>query len=106
MEASIPPLAPAVVLSVILGALHTCLYVLFRGHLRLHVLLVLPAAIAGAWAGQAIGERLGDPLKLGDHCLLWASALSWVGIIVVSVAANIGGRTPRTAGEPAEAEDA
>ena len=79
---------------------------LFRGRLRLHVLLVLPAAVAGAWAGQAIGERLGDPLKLGDHCLLWASALAWVGIIVVAVAATLGGRAPRPAGEPAEAEDA
>jgi len=106
MEVAVPAVAPVVVMSIILGALHTCLYVLFRGNLRLHVLLVLPAAIAGAWAGQAIGERLGDPLKLGDHCLLWASAFSWIGIIVVSVAATLGGRTPRAAGERAETEDA
>ena len=102
----IPPVAPALVLSVIIGALHTCLYVLIRGRLRLHVLLVLPAAIAGAWAGQALGARLGDPLRLGDYCLVWASLFAWIGIIVVSVAATLGPSRSRSAtGAPGEPED-
>ena len=52
-----PSPAPALVLSVLIGSLHTCLYVLVRGRLGWHVLLVLPAAIVGAWAGQALGAR-------------------------------------------------
>ena len=97
MDFTVPPVAPALMLSVLLGVLHTCVYVLVRGRLRFHVLLVLPTAIVGAWAGQALGERLGDPLRLGDYCLIWASAFSWVGIVVVSVAATLGNRTPSPA---------
>lgn len=106
MDVPIPAVAPTIVLSVLIGALHTCIYVLARGRLRLHILLVLPAAIAGAWAGQALGERLGDPLRLGDQCLLWSSAFAWVGIIVVSVAATLGGRSPRPASTPGGSEEA
>ena len=106
MELTIPAVAPSLLLSVILGALHTCVYVLVRGKLRLHVLLVLPAAIVGAWAGQAVGVRLGDPLRLGDYCLVWASVFAWLGIIVVSVAATLGGRSPRPGAAPGETEEA
>jgi hypothetical protein len=88
----IPAVAPSLLLSVIIGALHTCVYVLLRGRLRLHVVLVLAAAIVGAWAGQAVGSRVGDPFRLGDYCVLWASAFSWVGIIVVAVATMLAGR--------------
>ena len=105
MELAVPAVAPSILLSVILGALHTCIYVLIRGRLRLHVLLVLPGAIVGAWAGQALGARLGDPLRLGDYCLVWASVFSWIGIIVVSVAVTLGGRSPRSAATPGETEE-
>ena len=94
MGDAIPPVPPAILMSMLVGALWTCVYVLTRGRLRLHVLLVLPAAIVGAWAGQALGERLGDPARLGDYGMLWASVFAWIGIIVVSVAATVGARTP------------
>jgi hypothetical protein len=82
-------LTPAAALSVLFGALNTCLYVLIRGRLGLHVLLVLPAAILGAYAGQALGTRLGDILVIGDFSVLWASAVAWVGIGSVALASTI-----------------
>ena len=88
----IPAVAPAVLLSLIVGAFHTSMYVLIRGSFRAHVLLALPAAIVGAWLGQAIALRMGDPVRLGDFGLLWASALSWVGIGIVASAATLGQR--------------
>jgi hypothetical protein len=97
----IPDVAPAVLLSVLVGALWTCVYVLIRGQLRWHVVLVLAAAVVGAWAGQAVGARVGDPFRMGDYSLTWASAFAWVGILVVSIAAGLGARTPRTPVSPA-----
>lgn len=97
METAIPPVAPGLLMSVLVGALWTCVYVLIRGRLRLHVLLVLPAAIVGAWAGEALGDRLGDPARLGDYGMLWASVFAWIGIAVVGIAATVGARTPRAA---------
>ena len=97
MSNGIPAVAPSLLLSVIMGALHTCLYVLIRGQLRLHVLLVLPAAIVGAWAGWAIGARVGDPFRLGDYPVIWASAFSWAGILVVAAAVTLAARSPRGA---------
>jgi hypothetical protein len=107
MTLAVPAVAPAVVLSVIVGALYTCVYVLLRGRLRLHVLLVLPAAIAGAWIGQAVGSRIGDPFRLGDFSLTWATLGSWAGIGLVAVSAMI--VRPATApapGQPQDMEDA
>ncbi|MFN8620543.1 MAG: hypothetical protein U0869_07365 [Chloroflexota bacterium] len=99
MSVGIPAVAPSLLLSVILGAIHTCIYVLIRGRIRAHLLLVLPAAIVGAWAGEAVGARIGDPFRLGDYCVVWASVFSWVGILVVAVATTLAGRpgTPSTA---------
>ncbi len=113
MEPVVQALPPSVVLSAIVGALWTCVYVLVRGQLRLHVLLVLPAAVAGAWAGQALGARLGDPARMGDYPVVSASVFAWVGIGVVSVAATVGARTPSrgdrrggtAAPDPADAGD-
>jgi hypothetical protein len=82
-------LAPPVVLSLLVGAFHTCLYIVLRGRAGRELLLVLPAAIAGAWAGQALAARLGDALRLGDYGLLWASLLAWLGIVVVSVSMRV-----------------
>jgi hypothetical protein len=89
VESLIPPVSPAIVLSVLVGAFHTCLYVVIRGTLRRHVLVVLGAAIGGALVGQAVGRRAGDPLQLGDYSLLWASVMAWVGILVVVLVAAI-----------------
>ncbi len=62
-------LQPAFVLSLLVGAFHTCVYVFVRGKLGWHLPFVLAGAILGALAGQAIGARIGDVLSLGDYPL-------------------------------------
>ena len=84
------PIGPAVVLSGLVGLFHTALYVLIRGAMGARLPLVLAAAILGAFAGQALGSRLGDPVRLGDYALIWASIFSWVGIIIVAVTSTLG----------------
>jgi len=83
-------LEPAFVLSLLVGAFHTCIYIFVRGNLGWHIPAVLVGAITGAMLGQAVGARTGDILHIGDYSLLWASALAWVGIglaIVISAPA-------------------
>lgn len=88
--------SPAFVLSVLVGAFHTCMYIVIRGRIGWHIPAVLAAAILGALAGQAIGARIGGVLRLGDYSLLWASALAWMGIgVAVVTSALVSGR-----GEP------
>jgi hypothetical protein len=80
-------LQPAFVLSLLVGAFHTCIYLFMRGNLGWHIPAVLLGGILGALVGQALGAHLGDLLRIGDYSLLWASLLAWVGIgmaIVVS----------------------
>lgn len=85
-----PDVGPALVLALVVGAFHTCLYVLLLGSAGVRILVVLVAAVLGALAGQALGARLGDPVRLGDFSLIWASALAWVGIAIVAVATTLG----------------
>jgi hypothetical protein len=85
-----PEIGPAPVLAVILGVFHVALYVLIRGTAGGRLLLLLPAAILGAYAGQALGSRLGDPLRIGDFGLVWASLMAWSGILVVVVVGTLG----------------
>jgi hypothetical protein len=85
-----PDVGPALVLAVVVGAFHTCVYMLLRGSAGVRILLILVAAILGALAGQALGARLGDPVRLGDFSLIWASVLAWVGIGIVAVATTLG----------------
>ena len=83
-------LEPAFVLSLVVGAFHTCIYIFVRGNLGWHIPAVLIGAILGALVGQAIGSRMGDPLRIGDYSLLWASLFAWIGIgmaIVISAPA-------------------
>jgi hypothetical protein len=84
----VPEIAPAPVLSVLVGLFHTGIYLLIRGYAGFRLAFVGLAAILGAYAGQALGARLGDPLAIGDFGLLYASILSWVGILVI-VAASV-----------------
>ena len=55
------------VLAVIVGAFHTCLYVLIRGSAGARVPFVFLAAILGAYAGYAIGARLDAEFLARDH---------------------------------------
>ncbi len=84
MEGLIPPVAPAVILSILTGAFFTCLYVVIRGRIGRHLPLTLAAAIAGAFVGHLFGRLAGDPVQLGDFNLLWATIGAWVGIVVVA----------------------
>jgi hypothetical protein len=72
----------------LVGLFHTGIYLLIRGYAGFRLAFVGLAAILGAYAGQALGARLGDPLTIGDFGLLYASILSWVGILVI-VAASV-----------------
>jgi hypothetical protein len=82
---ALPEIGPAPVLAFIVGAFHTSLYVLIRGSAGGRLLPLLAAATLGAYAGQALGGRLGDPLRMGDFGLLYASLMAWVGLLVVTV---------------------
>ncbi len=95
-------LEPAFVLSVLVGAFHTCMYIFIRGRLGWHIPAVLAAAILGALAGQAIGARVGGVLQLGDYSLLWASVLAWMGIgvaVVTSALASSRHEPPQEGGQ-------
>lgn len=83
-------IGPALILAAIVGAFHTCLYVLIRGSAGARLPFVLIAAILGAYAGYAIGDRLGDPVRLGDFGLLWSSAVAWLGIVLIAIASTLG----------------
>ncbi|MET0771627.1 MAG: hypothetical protein ABWZ82_00965 [Candidatus Limnocylindrales bacterium] len=89
MEGLIPPVAPAVVLSILVGAFYTCMYVVIRGSVGKHLPLTLVAAMAGAFVGHLFGRLAGDPIQLGDFNVLWATVGSWVGIVVVAGVAAI-----------------
>lgn len=83
-----PEIAPAPVLSVLVGLFHAGIYLLIRGTAGLRLAFVGLAAILGAYAGQALGARLGDPLAIGDFGLVYASLLAWAGILII-VAASV-----------------
>lgn len=84
-------LEPAFVLSLLVGAFNTCIYIFVRGNIGWHIPGLLVGAIFGALIGQAIGTRVGDILTLGDYSLLWATVMAWIGIglaIVISALAS------------------
>ncbi|HYI23190.1 MAG TPA: hypothetical protein VEX62_11185 [Candidatus Limnocylindrales bacterium] len=84
-----PEVEPAPVLAILVGLFNTGLYLLIRGSAGLRLPFVAVAAVLGAYAGQALGLRLGDPLLIGDFGLVWASVLSWVGIILIVAASML-----------------
>lgn len=87
-------LAPAFVLSVLVGAFNTCVYIFVRGKLGWHLPAVLAGAVLGALAGQAVGARVGDVVSIGDYSLLWASAVAWAGIGIAIVTSGLAARRP------------
>ncbi len=96
-------LQPAFVLSLFVGAFHTCVYIFVRGNIGWHIPGLLVGGILGALVGQAIGARVGDVLLIGDYSVLWASLLAWVGIGMAIVVSTITRHHPEgTVEEPGE----
>jgi hypothetical protein len=92
----VPEIAPALVLSALVGVGWTAFFVVVRGTAGARLPLVALVAAIGAWAGDAIGGRLGlDPLVVGDFHLLAASVGAWAGIAFV-ILVSILGPTRRT----------
>jgi hypothetical protein len=87
----VPQIGPALVLALIVGTFHTALYVLVRNRVERHLLFAWIAAVIGALVGNALGGRIGgDPLRIGDFSVLWASVLAWAGIGLVSLLSLLG----------------
>lgn len=84
-----PEIGPAPVLAVLVGVLHTGVYLLVRGSVGLNLPFVLLAAVLGAYGGQALGSRMGDALPIGDFGLGWASLISWLGIVLIVAASAL-----------------
>ena len=82
--------APAPILSALVGIANAALFVLIFGSARARLVLLFPAAILGAFAGQAIGAHLADPFRIGDFALLWASGFAWLGIVIVVLVSQLG----------------
>jgi hypothetical protein len=93
-------IGPAPVLALLVGIIHTSLFVLIRGSAGGQLPLLALAAFLGAWAGDALGARLGiDLLRIGDFRLVAASVMAWVGIAIVAIVATLGPtRRARTGG--------
>ena len=83
-------IAPAPILSALVGIANAAIFVLIFGSARARLVLLFPAAVLGAFAGQAIGARLTDPLRIGDFALLWASGFAWLGILIVVLVSQLG----------------
>ncbi len=84
-------IGPGLPLALLLGLVHTALYVLVRGDAGGRLPLTYAAAALGAWAGAAIGGQLGITfLAIGDFSLIPASLVSWLGIGIVAILATLG----------------
>jgi hypothetical protein len=84
-------IGPALPLALMLGLVHTSIYVLIRGDAGGRLPLTYLAAALGSLLGAGIGSRLGiDILTIGDFALIPASILAWVGIGIVAVLATLG----------------
>jgi hypothetical protein len=96
-------LEPAFVLSLFVGAFHTCAYIFVRGNLGWHIPGVLVGGVLGALVGQAVGARVGDLLHIGDYSLIWASVMAWVGMGMAMVMSSLATHHPDgTIEEPGE----
>lgn len=84
-------IGPALPLALLLGLVHTSIYVLIRGNAGGRLPLMYLAASFGSLIGAAIGERIGlDILTIGDFAVIPASIMAWVGIAIVAVLATLG----------------
>ena len=80
--------------SVLVGSFHTCVYLVLRGVLAPHVLLVLLAAIVGAYLGQAVGGsgRRPDPRWATTASCGRRSPPGWAIILVVGLSSVLPAR--------------
>lgn len=84
-------IGPVLPLALLVGLLHTGLYVLVRGNAGGRLPATYLAAALGAWAGAAVGGRLGiSLLAIGDFGLIAASIGAWLGIGIVAILATLG----------------
>lgn len=84
-------LGPAFPLSLLLGLVHTAIYVLIRGESGGRLPLTYIAAALGSWAGAAVGAQVGMTfLAIGDFALIPASVVAWLGIGFVAIVATLG----------------
>lgn len=84
-------ISPGLPLALLVGLVHTAVYVLIRGDAGGRLPLTYAAAVLGAWAGAAIGGQLGITLlAIGDFALIPASIGAWLGIGIVAILATLG----------------
>jgi hypothetical protein len=89
-------IGPGLPLALLLGLIHTAIYVLIRGDAGGRLPLTYAAAALGAWAGAAIGGQLGITLlAIGDFSLVPASLVAWLGIGIVAILATLGPQSGR-----------
>ena len=81
-----PAIAPALVLSVLVGIFDAALYVLLRGRTLARLPFVVVASALGAWAGDAVGGLAGlSILSIGDFHPVGAVVGTAVGIALVEI---------------------
>jgi hypothetical protein len=84
-------IGPALPLALLLGLVHTAIYVLIRGESGGRLPLTYIAAALGSWAGAAIGAQVGITfLTIGDFALIPASIVAWLGIGFVAIVSTLG----------------
>lgn len=84
-------IAPSLLLALLLGLVHTALYVLIRGESGGRLPLTFVAAVLGSWAGAAVGAQVGMTfLAIGDFALIPASVVAWLGIGFVAIVSTLG----------------
>jgi hypothetical protein len=84
-------LGPGLLLALLLGLVHTALYLLIRGESGGRLPLTYLAAALGSWAGAAVGAQVGMSfLAVGDFALIPASVVAWLGIAFVAIVATLG----------------
>jgi len=82
---------PGLPLALLLGLLHTSIYILVRGESGGRLPLTYLAAALGSWAGAALGAQIGMSfLAIGDFALIPASIVAWLGIGFVAIVATLG----------------
>ncbi len=81
-----PPIAPSLVLSLLVGVFVASFYVLVRGRTLSRLPFVIGAAMLGGWAGDAVGGLAAlSVLTIGDFHLPAAAIGAGVGVGLVEL---------------------